>query len=200
MRTLAAPPPRENRIDLETQTQSYLQEVLEKAAQIVAETDNFLDRLRTPPKTSVDEERKIEEEYVFDFNFEMQPIVSIIVCKTLEQAFLEVHKEAIEHRRNVELDQGDRRKFDEKQCRIEQRLAYEAAQKELRLKFATDLMGDTISLLERRGYFDDEVEREIKEMVLPWLGRSMEEASETSRLTLAIIERTRKARWSTRHS
>jgi hypothetical protein len=210
---------------METQTEPYLQEVLEKAAETEAatQTDNFLDRPSTPPyfpaKTGVDAETQAEQSRVFEWDFEVQPIVSTIVVKTLEQAFLEVHeeaelanvrrhKEAIEHRRNVELadvqrlEEGELRKFEEKQRRIEERLAYEAAQKELRAKiaargfgdfFASDLMGDAISLLERRGYFYDEVEREIKERFLPWLGKSMEEASETHRLTLAIIERTKKA-------
>jgi hypothetical protein len=221
----AAPQRRDDRIDHETQTDPYLQEIFEKAAEIeiATQTDNFLDRPPTPPyfppRTGVDEECQVDEPDLFDWEFEVQPIVSTIISKTLEQAFMEVHeeeevanvrrhKEAIEHQRNVELadvqrlEEGERRKFEEKQKRMEQRVEFQMAQKELRAKisangfgefFSVDLMMDTISLLERRGYFYDEVESEIKTMFLPWLGRAMVEAKETQELTDAIIARVEEA-------
>jgi hypothetical protein len=155
----------------------------------------------------------VDEPELFDWGFEVQPIVATIVYKTLEQAFFEVHeeeelanvrrhKEAIEHRRNVELsdvqrlEEAERRKFEEKQKRMEERLKREAEARDLRAKlasrgfgefFAIDLIGETISLLERRGYFYDEVEREIEGKFLPWLGRAMDEAAETHALTDAIV-------------
>lgn len=215
------PQPRENRIDLEIQTEPYLQEVEEKPVEVNIETqtDAFLDRPTTPPyippKNGIDIEIQVEEADLFDFDFEVQPIVSTIVGKTLEQAFLEVneeeelanirrHKEAIEHQRNVELadvqrlEEAERRKFEEKQRRIEERLRVEAEQAELRAKvaargfgefFVSDLMGDAISLLERRGYFYDEVEREIDTTFMPWLDKAMEEASQTRVLTDTIEEK-----------
>ena len=216
--SLAAPPQRENRIDLEIQTEPYLQEVVEKPVleSRLCQTDAFLDRPPSPPfvppKTGTDVETQVEENELFDWDFEVQPIVSTIVGKTLEQAFLEVleeeelasirrHKEAIEHQRNVELadvqrlEEAERRKFEEKQKRLEERLKVEEAQTELRNKiaargygefFASDLMGDAISLLERRGYFYDEVEKEIETQFLPWLGKAMEEASDSRALSDAI--------------
>ncbi|OHS96624.1 radial spoke head protein 3 [Tritrichomonas foetus] len=179
---------------------------------MTTQTDAFLDRPPTPPyippKNGIDIEIQVEEADLFDFDFEVQPIVATIVGKTLEQAFLEVneeeelanirrHKEAIEHQRNVELadvqrlEEAERRKFEEKQRRIEERLRVEAEQAELRAKvaargfgefFVSDLMGDAISLLERRGYFYDEVEREIDTVFMPWLDKAMEEASDTHNL------------------
>jgi hypothetical protein len=217
-------PRREGRIDLAIQTEPYLQEVLEKAAEleISTQTDSFLDRPPTPPalpgSTGIDIETQVEDNDLFEFDFEVQPIVSAIVGKTLEQSFLEVHeeeelanvrrhKEAIEHRRNVELadvqrlEEAERRKFEEKQKRMAQRLKYEEEQRELRNKiasqgfgeyFVSDLMGDAISLLERRRYFYDEVEREIATAFLPWLGKAMEEAQGVYRLTSEISSTVRK--------
>jgi hypothetical protein len=210
---------REDRLDHETQTDPYLQEIFEKPAEVdkSTQTDNFLDRPSTPPwfppRTGVDAECQVEEAELFDWEFEVEPIVTTIVVKTLEQAFMEVHeeeelanvrrhKEAIEHQRNVELadvqrlEECERRKFEEKQKRIQQRLQHELAQRELRAKIAArgfgefysiDVMQDTISLLERRGYFYDEVEREIEGAFLPWLGQAMVEARETDALVCAIV-------------
>jgi hypothetical protein len=219
-----AVPRRENRIDLAIQTEPYLQEVLEKAAEIEisTQTDSFLDRPPTPPfiraKTGVDIETQVEDNDLFDFAYEVQPIVSAIVGKTLEQCFFEVHeeeelanvrrhKEAIEHRRNVELadvqrlEEAERRKFEEKQKRIAQRLKYEQEQRDLRNLiaaqgfgeyFVSDLMGDAISLLERRGYFYDEVEKEIEATFLPWIGKAMEEAKDVHELTTEISKTVRR--------
>jgi hypothetical protein len=97
---------------------------------IEIQTDTFLNR--PPPlfltsKTGVDIETQVEEEQLFHWNFEAQPIVG----KPLQQSFLEVreeeefpkirrHKGAIEHSRNVDLagiqrlEEGKRRKFEEK--------------------------------------------------------------------------------------
>jgi hypothetical protein len=215
---LAPGPKRENRIDIGIQTEAYLQEILEKAAELEksTQTDTFLDRPPTPPyfppRTGVDVETQIEDNDLFEFFFEVQPIVSTVVTKTLEQAFFEVHeeaelanirrhKEALEHRRNLvladvqRLEEAERRKFEERQKRMKQRLDFENAQRELRYRlsaagfgefFAADLMGDVISLLERRGYFYDEVEREIGDLFLPWMSMAMEEANDVHGLKVAI--------------
>jgi hypothetical protein len=206
-------------LEIETQTDPYLQEILEKAAEIdkATQTDNFLDRPATPPHfrpwAGIDQETQVDEVELFDWEFEVQPIVATIVGKTLEQAFMEVHeeeelanvrrhKEAVEHRRNVELadvqrlEEGERRKFEEKQKRLEQRVNFQEAQHELRAKiaakgygefFSVDLMMGAMSLLERRGYFYDEVECEIASRFIPWLRRAMDEAKENQALKDAIV-------------
>jgi hypothetical protein len=219
--SLAAPPQREIRIDLELQCEPYLQEVLEKPAQVdkLTWTDAFIDRPATPPylppKTGIDIETQIEDGELFHFDFEVQPIVSTIVGKILEQAHMEVHeeeefanirrhKEAIEHRRNVELadiqrlEEAERRKFEEKQKRVEECLKFENEQRELRNRiaargfgefFASDLMVDALALLNKRGYFYDEVEREVETTFLPWLSQAMADGKDLHKLTNAI-ERT----------
>ena len=107
--TLAAPPQRENRIDLEIQTEPYLQEVVEKPVleSRLCQTDAFLDRPPSPPfvppKTGTDVETQVEENELFDWDFEVQPIVSTIVGKTLEQAFLEVLQSSLLHEKLEEM-------------------------------------------------------------------------------------------------
>lgn len=216
---------RDDRIDFYTQTEPYLQEVVEKPVIITkdTQTDEFLDRPETPPyippKNGIDIEIQVVESDLFDFDFEVQPIVSTIVSKTLEQAFLEVHeeeeliairrhKEAIERQRNVELadiqrlEEAEKRKFEEKQKRLEQRERVEREQNELRRKiaargfaefFASDLVSDAISTLERRGFFYDEVEREIEQQFMPWLEKSMMESSDIKELEQRIIQRVESA-------
>lgn len=218
--TLVAAPQKENRIDLEIQTEPYLQEVVEKPVIVNqdTQTDEFLDRPETPPyippKNGIDIEIQVVESDLFDFDFEVKPIVATIVSKTLEQAFLEVHeeeeliairrhKEAIEHNRNVELadvqrlEEAEKRKFEEKQHRLEEREKIEREQKELREKiaargyaefFASDLISSAITTLKRRGFFYDEVERDIETNFMPWLAKAMLESGETRDLQEAIVD------------
>jgi hypothetical protein len=221
LNSLAAPPPKEPRIDLELQTAPYLQEVVERPAvsELYTQTDAFLERPRTPPyipaKTGVDIETQVEEDKLFDFDFEVRPIVAVIVGKTIEQAFMEVHeeeefatirrqKEAIEHRRNCDLgdilrlEETERRKFEEKQRRVAERLVYESEQQEVRSRvaargfgefFVSDLIGDALKILDARGYFYDEVERAIEINFMPWLGQAMGNPEEVRRLSNAIVKR-----------
>jgi hypothetical protein len=190
---------------------------------ILTQTDAFLDRPGTPPyipaKTGVDVETQVEEDQLFDFDFEVRPIVATIVGKTIEQAFMEIHeeeefatirrqKEAIEHRRNcdlaevIRLEEAERRKFEEKQRRVEERLVYESEQQELRSRvaargfgefFAWDLIGDALKILDRRGYFYDEVERAIEVNFMPWLGQAMADPEEVHRLSSALVKRMKEA-------
>jgi hypothetical protein len=227
--SLAAPPAREIRIDLEIQCEPYLQEVLEKPGQIdkYTWTDVFIDRPATPPylppKIGVDIETQIEDGELFNFDFEVQPMVATIVGKVIEQPHMEVHEEeefanirrhieAIEHRRNVELadiqrlEEAERRKFEEKQKRVEERLKFENEMRQLRDHiaargfgefFAHDLMVDALALLRKRGYFYDEVEREVETTFLPWLSEAMADGKDLHKVTAAI--RRRMAQRATEH-
>jgi hypothetical protein len=222
--SLIAPPPRTVRIDLELQTEPYLQEVVEKpeVIDISTSTDKFLDRPGTPPyippKTGVDIETQVEEQELFHWDFEVKPIVTTIVGKILEQAFMEVHeeeefatirrhKEAIEHTRNLDLagiqrlEEQELRLFEEKQKRMEERLRYEAEQRELIRRiaargygefFASDLLNDAVSALDRRGYFYDEVERDIENTFLGWLSNAMGGTSKSRIRSGLLMARTKK--------
>jgi hypothetical protein len=205
------------------QTEPYLQEVVEKPEQIhrPSQTDTFLELPPeppfVPPRTGIDADTQVDEEELFQWDLEVRPIVATIVGKILEQALKEVHeeeefanirrhKEAIEHRRNVDLsemlrlEEGELRKFEEKQKRVDERLRCEAEQHELRARIAargygeflaSDLLGDVLGILERRGYFYDEVERSIENSFLPWLGGAMQGGRQPHALANAMVQRTK---------
>ena len=46
-----------------------------------------------PKKTGIDEETQIWDYELFDYDWEVNPILNVVVDKTLEQALLEVEEE-----------------------------------------------------------------------------------------------------------
>jgi radial spoke head protein 3 len=77
----------------------YLEELSDKVPEAIAQTqtDNFLNRapspLYIPQKCGVDVATQIIEGDLFDFDFEVKPILELLVGKTLEQALMEVNEE-----------------------------------------------------------------------------------------------------------
>jgi hypothetical protein len=61
------------------------------------QTDAFLDRapspLYIPQKSGVDAATQVKEGELFDFDFEVGPLLEVMVGKTIEQALMEVHEE-----------------------------------------------------------------------------------------------------------
>merc|ERR1719487_2501521 len=105
---------------MDIQTDSYLEELTERTVEFEAETqtDFLLDRppspLFMPAKVGVDIETQIEEGELFDFDREVEPVLEVLVGKTLEQSMMEVleeeeldslrrHQEEFEKRRNTEM-------------------------------------------------------------------------------------------------
>eukprot|EP01060_Flectonema_neradi_P035914 TRINITY_DN672_c0_g1_i1.p1 TRINITY_DN672_c0_g1~~TRINITY_DN672_c0_g1_i1.p1 ORF type:complete len:219 (+),score=44.91 TRINITY_DN672_c0_g1_i1:40-657(+) len=90
------PEPVEGRRHIDIQTDQYLEELTDNIEEATAETqtDPMLDRPPTPKfvpsKSGRDVECQIEASDLFDFDFEVQPILEVMVGKTLEQAMLEV--------------------------------------------------------------------------------------------------------------
>eukprot|EP00930_Biecheleria_cincta_P028380 TRINITY_DN1980_c0_g1_i1.p1 TRINITY_DN1980_c0_g1~~TRINITY_DN1980_c0_g1_i1.p1 ORF type:complete len:504 (-),score=152.38 TRINITY_DN1980_c0_g1_i1:186-1589(-) len=128
------------------QTDSYLEELTERTVEFEAETqtDFILDRppspLFMPAKIGVDIETQIEEGELFDFDVECEPVLEVLVGKTLEQSMMEVleeeelaslqrHQEDFEKKRNAELlevqrmEAAEKRRHDEMQRRVEQQKA-----------------------------------------------------------------------------
>merc|ERR1719293_525704 len=137
---------------MDIQTDSYLEELTERTVEFEAETqtDFLLDRppspLFMPAKIGVDTETQIEEGELFDFDREVEPVLEILVGKTLEQSMMEVleeeeleslrrHQEDFEKRRNTELfevqrmEAAEKRRHDE----MERRMQQQAAQRDLDL-------------------------------------------------------------------
>lgn len=89
----------DGRVHVDVQTNLYLEELSDKLPEAVAQTqtDNFLNRapspLYIPQKSGTDVATQIYEGDLFDFDFEVQPILEVIVGKTLEQALMEVNEE-----------------------------------------------------------------------------------------------------------
>merc|ERR1719345_482055 len=84
---------------MDIQTDSYLEELTERTVEFEAETqtDFLLDRppspLFMPAKIGVDIDTQIEEGDLFDFDTEVDPVLQILVGKTLEQSMMEVLEE-----------------------------------------------------------------------------------------------------------
>merc|ERR1711934_970890 len=196
------PEPVAGRAHMDIQTDAYLEEVSDKVPEhsIETQTDEFLDRpaspLFIPIKTGVDTGTQIMEGDLFDFELEVEPILDVLVGKTLEQSMMEVmeeeelaelraHQEEFVQLRNAELaetqrmEEAERRKFEEKERRLKQereRLEREQVLKEkvAAAAFAKNYMsGFESSVLDRlakMSYFYDPVEREVETEFMPWLG------------------------------
>jgi predicted acyl esterase len=119
---------------------------------------------------------------------EVEPILEVLVGKTLEQGMLEVmeedefaammaHRREIQQRRNAELaevqrqEAAERRRFEEKERRKQQEKARLAAERRAKEKmasrkfaknFVSDLQGSVFAALEEAGFFYDTVEREVE--------------------------------------
>lgn len=94
------PEPVFGRMHMEVQTDKYLEELTERTVEFEAgtQTDFILVRpsspLFMPTKIGVDIETQIEEGELFDFDVECEPLLDILLNKTLEQSILEVEEEA----------------------------------------------------------------------------------------------------------
>ncbi len=81
------------------QTDLYLEELSDKVPEAIAQTqtDNFLNRapspLYIPQKSGTDVATQILGGELFDFDYEVVPILEVLVGKTLEQALMEVNEE-----------------------------------------------------------------------------------------------------------
>merc|ERR1711937_1102715 len=196
------PEPVAGRAHMDIQTDPYLEEVSDKVPEhsIETQTDEFLDRpaspLFIPIKTGVDKHTQILEGDLFDFELEVEPILDVLVGKTLEQSMMEVmeeeelaelraHQEEFIQLRNAELaetqrmEEAERRKFEEKERRLKQER--ERLEKEQILKekvaaaaFAKNYMAgiesSVLDRLSKMSYFYDPVEREVESEFMPWLG------------------------------
>lgn len=183
------------------QTDSYLEELTERTVEFEAETqtDFILDRppspLFMPAKIGVDIETQIEEGELFDFDVECEPVLEVLVGKTLEQSMMEVleeeelaslqrHQEDFELRRNAELlevqrmEAAEKRRHDEMQRRTQQ----QAAQKErdlsiMRKVVARSVAAEHLSGLKDRmllhlkdaGIFADSTSVAVESLFLPTL-------------------------------
>ncbi|ORY40862.1 radial spoke 3 [Neocallimastix californiae] len=221
-RRIKTPEPVEGRRHVEVQTDLYLEELYDKVPEAIAatQTDLFLDRapspLYIPQKSGIDAATQIYDGELFDFNFEVEPILEVLVGKTLEQALIEVmeeeelemlrkHQVEFEEKRNAELaevqrlEDAERRRTDEKNRRIAEKLKLMEEKKEVAEKIAarsftnaylSNLIPSVFETLNDNGFFYDPRETEIENYFLPWLthkSNNYVDKIRTSRLLLDHI-------------
>lgn len=119
------PSPVDGRRHIDVQTENYLEELSDRVPEVeeATQTEAFMDRppspLFIPTKTGLDKETQILPGDLFDFDLEVEPILEVLVGKTLEQGLMEVleeeelenirkHQEEFEQIRNAELAEVQR--------------------------------------------------------------------------------------------
>ncbi|CAL8108888.1 unnamed protein product [Calicophoron daubneyi] len=203
----SSPLPLDGRLHKPIQTELYLEALTDyiEEGDNDCQTDAFLDRPPTPlyvaAKLGSDEETQILQGDLFDFMLEVQPVLEVLVGKTLEQALVEVLEEEeltnireqqqiFEEIRQVDLVEvhrlieRDRRIREEKEKRKAERIITAAREQELADKVAaqafaraylSDLQNQVFTNLTENGYFYDPVEYDVENGFLFWL---MDEVSE----------------------
>ncbi|XP_034756837.1 radial spoke head protein 3 homolog [Etheostoma cragini] len=191
----------QGRKHIDVQTELYLEELSDivVASDVECQTDAFLDKPATPlfipAKSGKDVETQIEEGELFDFDREVQPVLEVLVGKTIEQSLVEVMEEeelaclraqqrAFEELRNNELaevlrlQEQERRHSEEKRRRIAQQKEVLKKEKETAEKIAAraytqqylaDLLPAAFASLRSHGFFYDPVEKDIENNFFPWL-------------------------------
>ncbi|TKS75463.1 Radial spoke head protein 3 -like protein A-kinase anchor protein RSPH3 [Collichthys lucidus] len=191
----------QGRKHIDVQTELYLEELSDVivAADIECQTDAFLDKPATPlfipAKSGKDVETQIEEGELFDFDLEVQPLLEVLVGKTIEQSLEEVMEEeelaslraqqrAFRELRKKELaevhqlQEQERRRTEEKGRRIaqqkealkqEREVAEKIAARAYTQQYLADLLPTVLTSLRNHGYFYDPVEKDIETNFLPWL-------------------------------
>lgn len=186
---------------MDIQTDSYLEELTERTVEFEAETqtDFLLDRppspLFMPAKIGVDIQTQIEDGDLFDFDVEVEPVLEVLVGKTLEQGMMEVleeaeleslrrHQEDFEKRRNAELlevqrmEAAEKRRTDE----MERRMAQAAAQRKrdestmkkvvsrsMAMAHLSSIKERALAHLMDAGVFKDATQLSVEEAFLPAL-------------------------------
>ncbi|KAJ0401117.1 hypothetical protein P43SY_007208 [Pythium insidiosum] len=193
------PPPVDGRLHMDIQTDSYLEELTDRNPEVDVDTqtDALLDLhppiAFIPTPSGVDVATQIEPGDLFDFDLEVEPILEVLVGKTLEIGMLEVleedelreirhRQEIFEQARNAELAEVQRleaeakRKYAEKQRRLDEEQRRLDAQAALEEKVAarayakhylSDLHTQVFDSLVEAGHFVDPVLRDVRESFLP---------------------------------
>jgi hypothetical protein len=216
----STPDPVDGRKHMDIQTEQFLEELKDKPDEVTQETqtDPMLDRPPTPVyvpfKKGRDAETQIQDGELFHFDTEVDPILDVMVGKTLEQAMLEVLQEEevelmraqqqeFEQRRKEEvlesqrLEAAEKRNFEEKERRKKQEMVRIRREKETREKlcarmfaksFLSNLENRVFARLQDEGWFHDAVEREVELDFMPWLAEQTDKELEKHRRARAMVD------------
>jgi len=89
--------PEKKRLPVDLTDNLVAKEVIPVVTSIDAQTDEFLPEQPAeqykPQKTGVDETTQVEDGELFKFDYEVEPILEVLINKTLEQSIMEVEEE-----------------------------------------------------------------------------------------------------------
>lgn len=192
------PPPVGGRTHMIMQTDDFLEELTDKPVEQEAETQTqpYMDRPASPlfvrAKIGFDVSTQIENGDLFDFDVEVEPLLEVLVGKTIHVSMLELmqeeeleairlQQEEFETIRNIELAEVQRleaeikRKHQEKERRVAQeskrladnrKLEETIAARAFSNQFLGELHKNVFDELEAAGHFYDPVEKEVSEVFM----------------------------------
>jgi len=213
------PEPVPGRKHMDIQTDSYLEELTERTVEFEAETqtDFPVDRppspLFCPAQIGKNVGTQIEDGELFDFDREVEPVLEVLVGKTLEQAMMEVleeeeldslrrHQEDFEKQRNAELlevqrmEAAEKRRSDE----LSRRMNQQGAQREQDLSMMRKVVSRSIAAhhlsslrdralahLQDAGVFTDSVQDSVDSRFLPQLLQAVSKHVEQTRRDRMLV-------------
>merc|ERR1712224_132802 len=151
----------------------------------ITQTDPLMDRppppLFVPAKIGRDVSTQIEPGDLFNFAVEVEPILEVLVGKTLEQAMDEVleeeelanirkHRAAFEQQRLAEKNRRTRQ--ESIRVQQEEEVMEKVAARGFAKTYLTDLHHAVLESLVQSGHFFDPVEKEVESVFMPWLRES----------------------------
>ncbi|CAM9328562.1 unnamed protein product [Ectocarpus sp. 6 AP-2014] len=217
------PPPVQGRMHMDAQTEEFLEELTDRPVEtsIETQTEAFMDRpsspLFVPAKSGVDADTQVVVGELFDFDLEVEPILEVLVGKTLELSVLELMEASGEEElavirrrqatfareRDAEMAEVQRmeaeakRKSAEKMRRMKQQQEVKKAREALLEKVAarsfaknylSNLKTDVFDDLEDEGHFYDPLSKEVKEVFLPWLMGDMVRKVDKAVESMAVVD------------
>ncbi|XP_060518707.1 radial spoke head protein 3 homolog isoform X2 [Cylas formicarius] len=198
---LGSPPPVAGRRHENIQTEHYLEELFVNPplSDVCTQTDLFLERpvspFYVPAKTGADVDTQIYPGDLFDFDLEVQPILEVLVGKTVEQALIEVLEEeelaslreqqrrflelrAVETAEVLRLKEREKRLTREKNKRVAEHEDGVKLQKEMEERIAAavltqsymaDVLPSVLEGLQSEGFLANSVKEDIDDSFMPWL-------------------------------
>lgn len=206
------PEPVAGRAHMEVQTDNFLEELADKPFEedIGTQTDVLQDYPTAPlfvPRPSGESKgTEIKAGDLFDFDLEVNPILEVLVGKSLDHALMEVleeeemkelrgHKKNFEQKRNTMLaevqriEAAERRRTEEKERRIKQAREFESQQKDAAEKakartaakqMLANVENSVFEKLHKEDFFQEPVLKEINEAFLPWFFSAVDERLESA--------------------
>lgn len=226
-RRVGTPPAVDGRTHNQMQTDDFLEEITDRPIEQDVETQTHpsMDRPASPlfvrAKIGFDAGTQIESGDLFNFDLEVEPLLEVLVGKTIHVSMLELmqeeeleairrQQEEFETIRNIELAEVQRleaeikRKAAEKARRVAQekkrledrrRLEETIAARAFSNQFLGELHINVFDMLEEQGHFYDPVQREVEELfmgeLLRGVGRGADYYEAASVIAMELLEAAR---------